>query len=82
MVEEQHAEEPKKPAPKAKKENADVKETVEKEQPIVSDPVKEEASSINLEGLNLTELKALAKEKGLKGYSSLKKQELIDLLSK
>ena len=30
----------------------------------------------------VTELKAIAKERGLTGYSSLKKAQLIDLLNK
>lgn len=33
-----------------------------------------------LESLKLTELKAQAKARGLKGYSRLKKAELLDLL--
>ena len=44
--------------------------------------VEEKKVEINFNELTLADLKALAKEKGLKGYSTLKKQELIDLLSK
>jgi|TARA_R110000824_G_scaffold32156_5_gene104005 NAD-dependent SIR2 family protein deacetylase len=35
----------------------------------------------DLSGLKLVELKSIAKEKGLKGYSGLRKSELIDLLN-
>ena len=34
----------------------------------------------NLEGLTLAELKVLAKEKEIKGYSTMKKAELIENL--
>ena len=37
---------------------------------------------VDLNSLSLVDLKSLAKDKGLKGYSALKKQELIDLLNK
>ncbi|MDT7832712.1 50S ribosomal protein L21 [Flavobacteriaceae bacterium S356] len=43
--------------------------------------VKETASN-DLSSMTVAELKALAKEKGIKGYTSLKKAELIDALSK
>jgi hypothetical protein len=33
-----------------------------------------------LEGLKVPELRAVAKERGLKGYTKLKKAELLDLL--
>ncbi|CAI9764662.1 unnamed protein product [Fraxinus pennsylvanica] len=35
----------------------------------------------NLSGMKLSELRALAKSRGLKGFSKMKKQELIELLS-
>ena len=45
----------------------------------------EEADNVqttkNYSGKTVTQLKTLAKEQGLKGYSSLKKSELIDLLN-
>ena len=40
----------------------------------------EEEVSASLETLKVTELKALAKERGLKGYTSLRKAQLIEML--
>ena len=36
----------------------------------------------DLESMSLTDLKAIAKEKGIKGFSTLKKPELIEKLKK
>lgn len=45
--------------------------------------VKEEVKEkTNLEDLSLTELKAKAKEAGIKGYSTMKKADLVEALSK
>ncbi|MDB8805020.1 Rho termination factor N-terminal domain-containing protein [Romboutsia sp. 1001216sp1] len=35
---------------------------------------------MDLENLNVKELKSLAKEKGIEGYSDMKKSELIQIL--
>ena len=77
-----------------KEENTEVKEEVKELKKDVKKEVKKEAidepkeevkkevkkTKINLEELNLTELKDLAKERGIKGYSKLKKDELLELL--
>ena len=44
--------------------------------------VKEEAGSADLSSKTVAELKALAKEQGISGYTSLKKAELIEALTK
>ena len=56
------------------------KETV-KEEPRKEEVKEEKTASEDLNSKSLTELKNMAKEKGLKGYSTLKKAELIEALS-
>ena len=38
------------------------------------------AAAVDYSGMNVKELKAAAKERGLKGFSTLKKAELLQLL--
>ena len=65
---------------KAKKEKAveEVKEEMVEE--VVNTTEVEEVMNKDLDSMNLTELKEMAKIKGIKGYSKMKKDELIEVL--
>ena len=59
-----------------------VKEGKESDVYLINDIVEdEEEKSDDLSSKTLAELKAIAKEKGVKGYSSMKKEELINVLN-
>lgn len=59
-----------------------VNDTSEKEK-LIYDGFKllEDKKNINIENLGIEELKNLAKENGIEGYSKLKKDELIEKLN-
>ena len=76
VVEEAKEEKPAKKTTAKKEEN---NEEVKEEKPAKKAPAKKEAKE-DLSSKTLTELKAIAKEKGIKGYSTMKKDELVKVL--
>ena len=71
----------------AKKEVAKEEKKEVQEEVVVNDEVKEEKEASTTEEkdyskMTLAELKAVAKEKSIKGYSTMKKDELLEVLSK
>jgi small subunit ribosomal protein S2 len=71
-VEEKEEEKPKKTTKKVAKEETKEEVKEEKKAP--------KAKKEDLSSKTLTELKEIAKEKGIKGYSKLKKEELLEVL--
>lgn len=58
------------------------KKTAKKEAAPKKAEVKESAATVDYSSMTVAELKAAAKEAGIKGYTSLKKAELIEALTK
>ena len=69
------------PKKESKKEEKELVEDTVEEKEEVKEEVVEEETKEDLTGKTLTELKAMAKVAGIKGYSTMKKDELISVLS-
>ena len=67
---------------KVKTVNKETKKVIEKVVEEVKEVVKESEESADLSKMTVAELKAMAKEAKVEGYSKLKKDELIKALSK
>ena len=67
---------------KAKSEKKAKKEVAKEEIAEVKEVVKEEKEAVDYSSMTLADLKTMAKDAGVKGYSAMKKAELIEVLSK
>ena len=63
-----------------KEETKEVVEKKAKEVTSLVEEVKEVDKEVNIKNLTLIELKELAKSRGIKGYSKMKKEELLEIL--
>ena len=82
VTEDEKKEEPKKEVKKESKKVEEATETKEESETIKDLEEKKEADEVvtNIKNLTLLELKELAKSRGVKGYSKMKKNELLEAL--